>query len=130
MWLNATLLRLDARALKDYFTHDRGEPKNLLNEARDLRRDISQAGSNISKAKRSEWLANCDACRALAIVGGNEGIDSIKQLRASLKDLVFTLHRVPDFLQIDPVYRVAFDSQEGIGFEDALRELEKHLSSS
>ena len=130
MWLNATLLELDARALKDYYTHDRAERRNLLKKARDFSSCISQTGNNISKEKKSEWLANCDACRALAIVGGNEGTDSIKQLRASLKDLVLNLKRIPDFLRIDPVYRVAFDSQDGIGFEEALRELERHLSSS
>ena len=129
LWLNAKLLKLDASALKDYFSRHRDERKDLLIEADNLSSCILQSGNSISQVKKSEWLANCDACRALAIVGGKEGTDSIKQLRASLKDLVILLKRVPDFLKIDPVYRVAFDSQDGIDFKEALRELEETLVS-
>jgi transcriptional regulator with XRE-family HTH domain len=126
--LNADLLRLDALALRynNAGRRDR-QQRELLSTANGLIKRIQRAETQyvVSSQKANEWIANCHACLIVAKRYGHECGEQIEELVRRLKILAAGTGGVPDFLNIDPIYRLAIDIEIPGQMEDVLAELRR-----
>ena len=95
------------------------EKTKLVDRVKALESRI-RATDKLSAAKSNEWLAHCKACHTILKAERSED-----DLPSRLATLVKGIGVVPDFLMVDPVYKLALDAKHLGHFEDVLRELKK-----
>lgn len=125
--LNADLLQIGTRTILQAATSRRSGHASLIQTtSRLIERITTAAGIGlISKHKEHEWIANCHACSAVAKASGREYVEHIDDLICEVGFLTQGLGQIPDFLRIDPIYRLAFDAKTLGQLDDVLTQLQR-----
>ena len=116
--MNVQLLERDADAFLCSNNRLKATEKvKSITKAENLEQRI-RASDQLSVAKSAEWIAHCKACLALLSTtrGDEDLVNHILRLAEILK-------RVPDFLTIDPVYRLALNAEQPGLFDAVMKEL-------
>lgn len=87
----------------------------------------AEAAGTIDELKKTEWVASCHALLALVSADRSDVLFATAEVVNSLKKLTRLKGAVPDYIALDPIYRLAIDGSEPGWFEECLRELGRTL---